>query len=142
MNYAIITALILSIAAEIGIPPEFALSIALEENHALNPNAINKNKDGTYDGGIFQLNSSWYKGDIFDPETNIRAGCQHIKTLIDDQRLNTYWGVAASYNCGIGRFLSDEGPPLQSIDYAGRVMNRWIEFTNGNAPVVLDGKRF
>lgn len=141
MNYATIAALILSIAAEIGVPPKFALSIALEENWTLNPNAINQNPNGTFDGGIMQLNSSWFKGDVFDPEANIRAGCLHIKELMGNPGLNTYWGVAAAYNCGIGRFLG-EGPPPQTIEYAGRVMRRWGELANGYVPAVLERKRF
>jgi soluble lytic murein transglycosylase-like protein len=127
----VIMLLIITIAVEIGIPPYFTLAIALTENNTLNPLAVSPlNENGTVDLGIMQLNSRYY-GDINwrDPETNIRTGCQHIKSLIDNPGLNTYWGVAASYNCGVGRFLT-EGPPPQTIDYACRVMERWLYLTN------------
>jgi soluble lytic murein transglycosylase-like protein len=123
--------LIITIAIEVGIPPYFTLAIALTENDTLNPLAVSpQNENGTVDLGIMQLNSHYY-GNInwADPETNIRTGCLHIKTLIETPGLNTYWDVAASYNCGAYRFLN-EGPPPQTIDYACRVMLRWSALTN------------
>jgi len=130
MNEMII-ALILCIAAEIGVPPYFALAVAIEENWTLDPNASHLNADGTNDLGVMQLNSRYYGHiDRQDPETNIRAGCQHLKTLMEHPGLNTYWDVAASYNCGIGRFL-ETGPPMHTINYAGRVMQRWIDLSPG-----------
>lgn len=125
---AFIVALILSIAAEVGIPPYFALAIAIEENHTLNPLAVSSvNENGTVDLGIMQLNSKYY-GNInwSDPETNIRAGCLHIKNLINTPGINTYWEVAISYNCGYYRFISGE-PPESSVEYGCRVMRRWYE---------------
>jgi soluble lytic murein transglycosylase-like protein len=117
-----IEALILAIALEVGIPPYFALSIALTENPTLNPLAINVNSDGTLDRGIMQLNSSWFNGAWRDPEENIRAGCNHIKWLLSLPGMN-YWLAAVAYNCGYGRLL--ENPPNVSIEYANRVFARW-----------------
>ncbi|MCL2174427.1 MAG: transglycosylase SLT domain-containing protein [Treponema sp.] len=119
--------LILTIAAEVGIPPNFALAIALEENSRLDPLAQYVNEDGTIDRGIMQLNSSWYNGNWQDPETNIRAGCQHIKNLMRKEALNTYWAVAVAYNCGYARFISAKGPPESSAGYGARVIRRWHE---------------
>jgi len=137
-----IAALILSIATQVGIPPYFALAIAVEENWTLNPNASHLNADGTNDLGVMQLNSRYYgEIDRQGPETNIRAGCLHIKDLMERPELNTYWDVAASYNCGIGRFLQ-AGPPEHSINYAGRVMQRWIDMTPGGyVKATLDRKK-
>ena len=50
------------------------------ENRTLDTEAINKNSDGTYDYGLFQLNSKWHgfrkttnnKRYLFDPDINIR----------------------------------------------------------------------
>jgi len=121
---SVIAALILSIAAEVGVPPCFALSIALEENHTLNPHAVSRiNENGTFDRGVMQLNSSWFNGDWQDPETNIRAGCLLIREL-SEKGLN-YWQVAIAYNCGYWRLISTRGPPNESIDYANRVLARW-----------------
>jgi soluble lytic murein transglycosylase-like protein len=118
----LIEALIISIAIEIGIPPYLALSIAIEENRALNPLAVHINGDGSRDLGVMQLNDSWYRGDWQDPETNIRAGCGHIKWLLSLTGMN-YWLAAVAYNCGYGRLI--EKPPDASIEYANRVFARW-----------------
>ncbi len=41
------------------------------------PNAINKNRNGSTDTGLFQLNSiHHYAGDLTDPETNIKYASQ------------------------------------------------------------------
>jgi soluble lytic murein transglycosylase-like protein len=138
--YEIMVALILKIAAEVGVPPNFALAIALTENEKLNPNAQSKpSANGTVDLGIMQLNSAYY-GDIDwrDPETNIRAGCMHIKTLMQDRRLNTFWGVAVAYNCGIGRFFGS-GPPIESTRYADRVMEKYKELAGWRTLEMLEG---
>jgi soluble lytic murein transglycosylase-like protein len=126
--FEVIMSLILIIAAEIGIPPYFALAIALEENPTLNPLIISQaNENGTVDLGVMQLNSGFFGNiDWSDPETNIRAGCLLIKSLINTHELNTYWGVVVAYNCGYARFLSQQGPPPTSLDYADRVMQRWL----------------
>jgi soluble lytic murein transglycosylase-like protein len=116
-----IAALILAIAVECGVPPQFALSVALEENNILNPLAVHLNADGTRDLGVMQLNSGWYTGNWQNPETNIRAGCQLIREL-KGHGLN-WWQVAIAYNCGYRRL--QEGPPNSSIEYANRVVTRW-----------------
>ena len=118
-----IIALILLIAAEFGLPPYYVLSIALTENETLDPLAVNVNRNGTRDLGVMQVNSSWFKGDWRDPETNIRAGCKLIKEL-SDKGLN-WWQVAIAWNCGYGRLISAQGPPNSSIEYANRVFERW-----------------
>jgi soluble lytic murein transglycosylase-like protein len=118
-----IEALILSIALEMGIPPYFALSIALTENQTLDPLAVNVNSDGTLDRGVMQLNSSWFNGAWWDPEENIRAGCNQIKWLLSLPDMN-YWLAAIAYNCGYGR-LRGHSPPDMSIEYANRVFARW-----------------
>lgn len=127
--YEIMIVLILKIAVEIGVPPYFALSIALEENWTLNPNAQSlPNADGSTDLGIMQLNSRYYGNiDWRDPEINIRAGIQHIKALMQKPELNTYWSIACAYNCGASRFI-ERGPPLSSTYYADRVMKRYRKF--------------
>jgi soluble lytic murein transglycosylase-like protein len=120
--FEMIEAMIIAIAIEVGVPPYFALSIALTENPTLDPLAVNVNSDGTLDRGVMQLNSSWFNGVWRDPEENIRAGCKHIQWLLSLPDMN-YWLVAIAYNCGYGRLL--EKPPDVSIEYANRVFTRW-----------------
>jgi soluble lytic murein transglycosylase-like protein len=120
--FEIIKAVIMAAAVEAGIPPYLALSVALEENPALDPLAVNVNFDGSRDLGVMQLNDSWFKGSWQDPETNIRAGCALIKELLGKPGMN-YWTACIAYNCGYGRLL--EKPPDASIEYANRVFRRW-----------------
>jgi len=120
-----IVALILLIATEFGLPPNFVLAVALEENNSLNPTAVSPvNKNGTTDLGVMQLNSANYGHIAWDnPEVNIRAGCTHIKNLMKEPGINTYWAVAVAYNCGYAKFANE--PPKASLDYGDRVMARW-----------------
>jgi soluble lytic murein transglycosylase-like protein len=134
MNLAILS-MILAVAVEVGVPPYFALAIALEENDTLNPLAVHENADGTADRGVMQLNSSWYDGEWQDPETNIRAGCLLIKELYG-KGLN-WWQVAVAYNCGYARLASPQGPPGVSIDYACRVFTRWEDLENERKEIIL-----
>jgi soluble lytic murein transglycosylase-like protein len=68
-----------------------------------------------------QLNSGWYSGNWQDPETNIRAGCLHLKWLMDQPGMNE-WAAVVAYNCGLTRFR--KGPPASSVAYACRVFER------------------
>jgi len=133
-----IAILILTIAIETGIPPYFALSIAVEENPSLNPSAVNENENGTFDRGVMQLNSSWFTGNWQDPETNIRAGCELIRELMNRPGINTFWAVALCYNAGHGRL---NNPPDASIEYAGRVISRWQNMDGRNFQVLTGGRR-
>jgi soluble lytic murein transglycosylase-like protein len=120
-----IQAMILAIAIETGIPPYLALSIALEENWALDPLAVHANANGSRDLGVMQLNDSWFRGDWRDPETNIRAGCALVKELMAKPGMNI-WQVCVAYNCGYSRMLKK--PPDASIEYANRVFARWNSY--------------
>jgi soluble lytic murein transglycosylase-like protein len=120
--FEVIQAMIITIAIDVGVPPYLALSIALEENPVLNPLTVNINPNGSRDLGVMQLNDAWFTGEWWDPETNIRAGCELIKELMSKPSMN-YWLVCIAYNCGYGRLL--ERPPDVSIEYANRVFTRW-----------------
>ena len=130
-----IVALILTLALEFGVPPNFALAIALTENTTLNPNAVSRNNNGTFDYGIMQLNSSWYTCPNWrDPESNIRAGLGHIKWLLDQPKVTTYWATALCYNAGLSRL---ERPPQSSLRYADNVINKWHELEPDGIPVLI-----
>jgi len=139
MSYAQIMSLIINIATLMNIPPFFALSIAIVENPELDPVAVNINENGTADRGVFQLNSSWYKdANWTDPEANIRAGCIHLKGILDLPDVNTYWLAAVVYNAGYDRI---NNPPERTIFYANQIMSRWTEFNGGYVNPVIKSKR-
>ena len=132
----LIICLILSISAEYGVPGYFVKSIAIEESN-LNPNAVSPaNSNGTRDFGIMQLNNNYFSHvDWRCVESNIRAGVAHIRWLMTVPGVNTFWAVAAAYNCGHARLLR-HGPPQTTIDYANRVIARWRTF-ECNPPIVV-----
>ena len=137
----VIMYLILSIAVEIGVPPYFALAIALEENHNLDPLRVSPpNQNGTVDLGVMQLNSQYF-GHINwrDPETNIRAACRLIKEIMAMPAICTYWTVAICYNAGTRWLVNDDKPPDSSIDYATRVIARWGEIDRFRFKVLVRG---
>ena len=50
-----------------------AFSILYCENRSLSPNAVNHNRNGSRDLGVFQLNDRYHGGEEnFNPETNVR----------------------------------------------------------------------
>jgi soluble lytic murein transglycosylase-like protein len=118
-----IAVMILAIASSTGVPPYFALSVALSENPALDPLAVHVNANGSRVLGVMQLNDSWFSGDWQDPETNIRAGCELISWLARQPGITTWLDVAVAYNCGYSRFMA--GPPAASVEYACRVYEKW-----------------
>lgn len=75
----------------------------VESNH--NPYAINKNKNGTYDIGIMQINSIHLKrlakygiskNDLFVPKINIYVGAFLLKECINKYGQN--WNAVSCYN--------------------------------------------
>ena len=123
MLEAWIMELILVIAPQYEVPPMLVASIVIVESQG-NVIAENYNKyNGTYDRGLMQLNSSWFRGDWKCAETNIRAGCKLLRFLYD--QTGTWYAAVIAYNCGYGRFSRKEGPPTKSVEYAVRVFELW-----------------
>lgn len=126
-----IIALILSIALEVGVDKNLAVSVAITENPALNPVEIGV----TGDLGIMQLNPIyldhfiscyWDKPGTFDwrdPEHNIYVGLKHLRYLMAIPGLNT-WQAVIAYNCGEVPVLNGN-PPEASVEYAKMVFYAW-----------------
>lgn len=79
-------------------------TVGKQESH-LNPNAIHKNLDGSYDIGIMQLNTRTIRNihdprltreAIFDPCTNIYVGAWILKQSI--MRHGQTWSAVGYYN--------------------------------------------
>jgi len=87
-----------------GISPEILWTIAKVESN-LNPYAFNRNKDGTYDYGLMQINSWWREivGDrlwkyITDPCMNVKVGAWILAQCL--QRYGYTWEAIGCYNAG------------------------------------------
>lgn len=127
---AFIMTLILQIAPQYDVPPYLIAAIIIKESDG-NPNVINRNNEnGTIDRGLMQLNSSWFNDDNWDcAETNIRAGCQHLRFMYDATKAKSpyWWAAIVSYNCGLRWHKNNSEPPVHSINYANSIIKLWFE---------------
>ncbi len=93
--------------------PEYIMARLITYESGWNPKHINKNKNGTKDFGLCQLNSAglydlarWHnKGVAFDPmdwKENLRIGTKHLRYLY--QETGSWWSAVAAYNMGMFGF--------------------------------------
>ncbi len=82
--------------------PDLLKAIAKVESSFV-PNAINRNKNGSYDYGIMQINSAWYKKlghelwmSLGDPCVNIKTGAWILRDCVD--RYGYTWEAVGCYN--------------------------------------------
>lgn len=104
-----------------------------------NSKAINKNKNGTYDIGLTQINSSnfeyfyWkilkkditksvnFKSFYLVPETNLKTGMLYLRWLLNyfDQ---DYYKAVMAYNCGLTKVKRGDIPP-STYNYVHFILN-------------------
>jgi soluble lytic murein transglycosylase-like protein len=87
---------------EYGINPQILRAIARVESN-FQPRAVNRNKNGTYDFGIMQINSSWYFtlgkewwNTLGDPCSNIRGGAKILSGCM--KKYGYTWEAIGCYN--------------------------------------------
>ena len=82
INQLVTTEIIRKIAKEEGVDPELAVRVAECESN-LNPKAVNVNKGGDRDRGLFQINSKYHPDisdeDAFDPIFSAKFFCKAFK---------------------------------------------------------------
>jgi len=115
---------VLSNAASFEISPALAFALCWEESH-YNPRAYNRNRNGTVDWGLFQLNSGTFPGlkadDFYDPDVNARKGLSHLRWCLN--AAGTEVAALAMYNAGTTRVCS-VGAPKNTLDYISRILKR------------------
>ena len=84
-----------------GISPQLLWSIAKVESN-FDPGAVNRNRNGTYDFGLMQINSSWagrlgktWSG-LGDPCTNVKVGAWILAQCVSDYGYT--WQAVGCYN--------------------------------------------
>jgi len=122
---------ILDSADWFNIPPALAFALAWEESQ-LNPLAVNtKNRDGSIDRGLFQLNNRSFPHlelqAYFSPDVNSWHGMSHLRYCIDTGR--TEIAALAMYNAGTGR-VSVSGAPKATLDYISRILENKSKIEN------------
>ena len=115
---------ILSNADEFDISPALALALSWEESR-LNPRAVNtKNRDGSIDRGLFQLNNRSFPRlelqAFFNPVTNSWYGMSHLRYCLDTG--GSEIAALAMYNAGTGR-VRNSGTPKTTLDYVSRILD-------------------
>jgi len=87
---------------EYEINPQILIAIAKVESN-FNPRAVNWNKNGTYDFGVMQINSSWYYAlgkdwwmTLGDPCSNIKGGAKILSGCM--KKYGYSWEAIGCYN--------------------------------------------
>ncbi|MFT5534235.1 MAG: soluble lytic murein transglycosylase-like protein [Burkholderiaceae bacterium] len=105
-------------AQRYSVNPAILVAIARTES-SMNPNAINRNRNGSYDLGLMQINSRWFpllrqygisEQQLRDPCTSIHVGAWILSQNM--QRLGNSWDAVGAYN---------SSQPAQRAAYAQRV---------------------
>lgn len=105
-------------AAAYGVNPYLLYAIARTES-GLNPSAVNRNKDGSYDMGLMQINSRWLptlrkfgigEQQLFDPCVSIHVGAWVLAQNM--RRMGNSWDAVGAYNAR---------DPTLRMRYAARV---------------------
>lgn len=114
------------------IPPALAFALAWEESE-FNPLAVNdtKNRDGSIDRGLFQLNNRSFPHlelqAFFSPDLNSWHAMSHLRYCIDTGRSEI--AALAMYNAGTGR-VTASGAPKSTLDYISRILENKDKIEN------------
>jgi len=110
---------------EYGIAPELLWAIAKTESQ-FNVRALHYNRNGSFDYGLMQINSSWYKELGRERWVHLSDGCYNVKVgaWILDRCIKGYGYTWAAVGCYNG--LSKE----TKVRYAHRIY-RTLKASNG-----------
>lgn len=119
-----VSIVVLDNAVIYNIPPALAFSLCAEES-SYNPQAFNRNKNGSVDRGLFQLNSASFPdlkiSEFYSPTVNARFGLAHLRWCLDTA--GTEVAGLAMYNAGMTR-VHAQGTPKHTLDYVSRILKR------------------
>lgn len=132
---------IVQLCNELELDSNLVVAILMQENPTFDPEATNKNKNGTMDCGLFQLNDRyiwtdfvpdyWFDIDIefnpYDWKHNTFLALHHIQYLSD--KLKVFDDVICAYNCGIGAVMNGNIPESTKI-YLSKVKNNYALLIN------------
>jgi soluble lytic murein transglycosylase-like protein len=114
-------------AADIYAIPENVLRAIAKQESNFRSDATNRNKDGSTDIGVMQINSSWLgdlaaygigEKELREPCTNIKVGAWILSK--NTQALGWNWNAIGAYNVGCRR-LSKEECAVRRNSYAWKI---------------------
>lgn len=125
---------IVQLSEELELDSDLVVAILMQENPTFDPEATNRNKNGTTDCGLFQLNDRYiwtvfvpdYWVDVnieFNPynwKHNTFLALHHIRYLLD--KIKIVDDSIMAYNCGIGAVMNNNIPE-STRNYLSRVKN-------------------
>jgi len=114
---------ILENAEKYEVSPALAFALSWEESR-FDPRAINRrNRDGSVDRGLFQLNNRSFPSldtaAFFNVGSNARYGISHLKHCINSA--GSEISALAMYNAGTGR-VKTQGAPEVTLNYINRIL--------------------
>lgn len=113
------------------VDPALLHAIARTES-GLNPAAINRNRNGSIDIGLMQINSAWLPTlakygistqDVWEPCTNIHVGAWVLAQNM--QKLGVNWDAVGAYNAST---------PAKRAAYAWKVYRNLANHNDGRQP--------
>jgi hypothetical protein len=115
---------ILEESERFAVSPSLAFALCWVESRYNNRALNRRNRDGSIDRGLFQLNSNSFpnlsEADYFDPRKNVYYGMAHLRFCLDVGESEIV--ALAMYNAGSVRVHAG-GTPRQSLDYAAKVLS-------------------
>jgi soluble lytic murein transglycosylase-like protein len=116
--------IILANADVFNIPPSLAFALCWEESRFKVRATGPKNRNGSTDRGLFQLNDKSFphlsEKDFFDPGINSHYGLSHLRWCLDAG--GSLVAGLAMYNAGTNR-VSTGGTPKMTLDYVSSILN-------------------
>lgn len=126
---------------ELGIDSDLAVSILLVENPQFNPEATHRNKNGSIDTGLWQLNNVYLyrtfvpaywdlniEFNVFNWKHNTFVALHLIKDLSETLKIQDE--VIMAYNCGAGTVMNGEIPDL-TYTYLAQAKNNFTLLKGG-----------
>ena len=136
-NDTFVSVVIIQEAMERQIPVNVAFSLAWRESQFNTFNVSPKNRNGSRDWGLFQLNDTYYKwsrDEFFDIEKNVAAGVAHLEYCLDE--MEDIQLALAAYNAGVHGVRTYGIPAsterhvnviLEYEDQINREFNEWLD---------------
>ena len=131
-----------ALCQELNFDSDLAVAVLMVENPKFDPNAINRNLNGSVDCGLFQLNdryvwtvfkdSYWIEEVELDPfnwKHNCFIAIHHLAAL--QKKLKVTDDAIMAYNCGAGAVMAGRVPYSTTI-YLAKVKNN-LQLLNTSA---------